>query len=64
MTSVRKHHRGCYRVTLTPDEFGQVKREGQREWLAELRDTRTGDLIRYAGLWPTLWQAIAELRAL
>ena len=61
---VRKHHRGCYRLRLTADDFGQVRRESPHQWLAEVRKAETGDLIRYAGFWPTRRQAIEELVSL
>jgi hypothetical protein len=59
----RRLYKGCWRITLNPDDFGQVKREG-RMWLGEVRDTNTGNLLRYAGLWHSRRAAIEELMAL
>lgn len=39
--------------------FGQVTKAG-REWHAEMRETRTGELTEYAGTWRTKRDAIAE----
>lgn len=58
--TIKKHYIGCYRVTY-PDayEFGQIKHEG-RNWLAEIRDTETGRIVRFAGIWKTKHEAIEE----
>jgi hypothetical protein len=51
---------GIYRITLSSEHFGQVRHVG-REWHAEVRQTETGNLVRYAGIWPTRQAAIDEL---
>lgn len=51
---------GRYRMTLGDTEFGQVKRDG-REWIAEVREIETGVIVRFAGVWPSLREAAAEL---
>jgi hypothetical protein len=58
--TLRVHVPGIYRVTLSGDRFGQIKRDG-REWIAEVRDTNTGTLMRFAGLWKTRKDAFEEL---
>lgn len=57
---VQQHYHGCYRWTIDGEQFGQVKRDGH-QWKAEIRESSTGSLIRYAGIWPTLREALAEL---
>jgi hypothetical protein len=58
--SVKRHYRGCYRVSNGSDRFGQIKRDG-REWHAEIRDSESGSLIRVAGIWRTRSDAIDEV---
>ena len=59
-----EHYPGCYRVKLaSPKYFLQIKRRG-REWLSEIRESETGTLVCYRGIWPTLRDAIDEERRL
>lgn len=58
---LRRYCSGVYRVTLSDDCFGQIQRTIDDEWCAEVRDTNTGNLKRYAGLWNTCRAAHAEL---
>lgn len=75
--NLRRHYPGCYRVTLRgADRFAQILRaahnkgtdryepstEGKR-WMVEIRDTSTGELIRYEGVHRTLKGAVASLPA-
>lgn len=39
--------------------FGQIKREGRR-WTAEIRESQTGALVRFAGIWATKRDAVEE----
>ena len=57
---LKKHYEGCYRISFG-DVFGQIKKVRRSQWQAEVRDTQTGQLIRYAGLWNTRREAIEEL---
>ena len=43
--------------------FGQIRRVG-REWHAEMRESVSGDLIRFAGIWKTRRDAEEEVRYL
>ena len=61
MPNLRKHCSGVYRVTLTEDVFGQIQRNVDDEWVAEVRDTHTGNLKRYAGMWKSRREAYDEL---
>lgn len=63
-TVVRRLRRGCYRVTLDHDHFGQITKEANGLWLAQIRATESGNLIRYAGLWETRRAAVEELVSL
>lgn len=58
--SVKRHGPRCYRVSGNGDRFGQIKRDG-REWHAEIRDTESGSLVRFAGIWNTRRDAIEEV---
>jgi hypothetical protein len=58
--TLRTWYRGCYRLTLTDEIFGQIKREGTI-WAATVRSTNNGGIIRFAGEWETLRDAVAEL---
>jgi len=62
MTShVTKHYKGCYRVTYPGTGcFGQIKKAG-REWIAEIRDSADGSIIRPAGIWGRLRDAVGEV---
>lgn len=51
---------GRYRWTIDDELFGQIIRR-DREWHVELRCTETGALQRYAGVWASLREAVAEL---
>lgn len=37
---------------------------GKRYWLAEIRDTRTGELVSFAGIWGTRREAVEEILGL
>ena len=72
MTKLRKHYRGCYRFDLDDYAFGQVTRQvtrqggmerGKVRWFAEIRQCRTGDLIKACWLWDTRRDAIQEILA-
>ena len=63
----KQHCPGCYRVFAEDEHFqmcaifGQVKKaKTGREWYAEIRISRTGELIEYAGIWFTKRDAVAE----
>lgn len=58
--SVKRHGPRCYRVSCNGACFGQIKRDG-REWHAEIRDTESGHLVRFAGVWRTRCDAIEEV---
>ena len=74
-TKFKKHHKGCYRLSLTDGMFIQIRRYRQtpvsffnpeykpdstgREWGVEVRN-ESGSIIRYAGFWPTLKEAKEE----
>lgn len=62
MATVSKLYEGCYRVRQDGSwAFGQITRKsGGKKWEAELRKVATGDLIRFAGVWPTKGDAVAE----
>ena len=55
----RKHCTGMYRLTINADQFARI-RKLMGAWLVEIRNTNSGDLIQYAGLWPTLRDAKAD----
>ena len=59
--TVKKHYKGTYRVSY-PDaaRFGQIRRYSKRLWIAEIRNTETGTLLRHAGIWETRQDAIEE----
>lgn len=61
--TLREHCKGCYRLTLSPDRFGQIIKRG-REWHAEIRNTHNGDLVRFAGIWNTRKEAVEELTSI
>lgn len=78
MAELRKHFRGCYRITLSGNRFGQITKgryytsvgglqdrfeqdNKGRFWSAEIRASDTGTLLRYAGVWPSLKDAVEEL---
>ena len=48
---------GHYRV-VSDDKFAHIHKDG-RKWYATIR-ALNGDLIRYAGIWNTLKDAIEE----
>lgn len=58
----RLHYPGCYRVSLDGGRFGQIKRVG-RKWHAEIRRD-DGSMLRHAGIWSTLAEAVEEIQAL
>jgi len=54
---------GCYRVKLAdPKYFAQIKQIGKHQWLNEIRESETGILVGYAGIWDTVRDAVDELR--
>lgn len=53
---VRREPRGC--------RFGQIKKTGPGKWEAEIRMTGSGDLYRFAGIWPTLRDAQQEIEGI
>lgn len=55
----RKQYSGSYRLTISHGRFAQI-RKSTGAWLVEIRISDTGELVRYAGLWPTLAEAKAE----
>lgn len=54
---------GCYRLTLDAERYASVERHG-RKWVAKIRRAGTGDLIRFAGVWPTRQAAMDECRSI
>jgi len=59
-----EHYPGCYRAMLAnPQYFLQVRRKG-REWLSEIRNSKTGQLICYRGIHRSLRDAIDSVRHL
>lgn len=67
MFSQEMLYSGCYRVRWDDGKrlhvFGQIKKCGQ-QWHADIRKTETGELQRYAGVWPTLKAAREEVEAI
>lgn len=74
--NLRQHYVGCYRLTLLDSaKFAQILRAAKRpdgtyqpqtdgrEWLVEIRQVETGALERYAGVFPSLKAAVADLGA-
>jgi hypothetical protein len=73
----RKHRSGCYRVSLDAERFAQIRRykptrlcppepefvpdSRGRLWGVEIRDVRTGDVVRFGGVWSTLADAVGDL---
>lgn len=62
-SQIKKHYEGCYRISNNGPFFGQVKKVN-REWHAEIRQTETGTLVRFAGIWNTRKDAIEEIDSL
>lgn len=61
---ILKHHGPrCYRVSCGGERFGQIRKNG-RQWHAEIRDTESGALIRFAGVWHTRRDAVEEVESL
>lgn len=59
---LNKMYAGCYRTEARSwdrEKFAQIKKQGN-EWLIEIREVATGDLVQYAGLWSTLRDAAEE----
>lgn len=74
--NLRRHYTGCYRVTLNDDsQFAQILRASKRadgtyqpqsdgrEWMVEIRRTASGELARFAGVFPSLKAAVADIDA-
>jgi len=75
MAKLIKQRAGCYRLRLSYRRFAQFVRgrytdnpkwgedfrpsAGGRHWLIELRDPDTGSLIRYAGIYASLREAVS-----
>ena len=57
-----KWMKGYYRLSADT-KFAGIKHE-RDGWHAEIRSRDTGDLIRYAGIWPTLRDAREEAERL
>jgi hypothetical protein len=62
-TKLRKHGSNSYRMTLSSDTFGQITKKGSK-WYAEVRDTNAGHIIRFAGIWSSLKDAVDELESI
>jgi hypothetical protein len=60
-SKLRKHAPNVYRITLTPNRFGQVRKQSAKRWTAEVRDTDNGNIVRHVGVWPSLQDAVEEL---
>lgn len=60
LLKLRKHFKGCYRLTLTSEKFGQVRKE-KEGWIAEIRFSEDGTLQGLYGAWDTRAEAINEL---
>ena len=58
--TIKKHTSTTYRASNGTAHFGQFKRVG-REWHAEIRETETGVLVRYAGIWDRKADAVEEI---
>jgi hypothetical protein len=58
----KKHYGQTYRIS-GHKLFGQYKKEG-REWHAEIRNTKTGDLLKYAGIWNRRRDAEEEIQSI
>lgn len=57
---IKKYSPTTYRVVADTSIFGQIKRVDQK-WHAEYRETETGTLIKFAGIWVTRQDAIDEV---
>lgn len=57
---IRKHYKGCYRITVNNDFFGQIKKNGHK-WHAEYRSNDGGHIVQYAGIWNTKREAVEEV---
>jgi predicted YcjX-like family ATPase len=66
---MEKLYTGTYRIRIVDEDgeygthFGQIKKDG-RQWNAEIRHSRTGDISRYAGVWPRKQDAIDEVKGI
>ena len=60
---LKKHRDGVFRYSLPNcDYFGQVKKITNRKWMAEIRYSSTGALVRHAGEWSSKKDAIEEIK--
>ena len=60
---LKKHRDGVFRYSLPNCEyFGQIKKITNRKWMAEIRDSSTGALVRNAGEWSSKKDAIDEIK--
>lgn len=57
---INRLYKGCWRIRLSEDRFGQVYRENGK-WTARVQDTFTGSVVRYAGIWKSRRDALVEL---
>ena len=60
--------RGFYRVTMLDGRYSNIhyqpaRRGRAKGWHADIRNPR-GELVRYAGIWPTLRAAEEEVAAI
>lgn len=51
--------KGFWRATMLDGRFSNIRRE-RDGWHADIRNER-GELVRYAGIWPTLRDALDEV---
>lgn len=57
---LHKHYRGCYRTETVNGKFGQIKKVNLK-WVAEIRSSDTGNLLRFAGVWSSRKDAVEEV---
>lgn len=70
---IKMLYKGCYRTETVRGRFGQIKKKPgywdskygcavyvAAGWHSEIRDS-SGELQRYAGVWPTLKDAVEEV---
>lgn len=61
-TEITKFAPRTWRVRMEGHEFfGQIRQAKKAEWHAEIRKVATGDLVRFAGIWPRQRDAIEEV---
>ncbi len=62
----KKHFDGCFRSDSVTNHhgvrhFGQIKKDG-RNWDAEIRNSETGKIDRFAGIWTSKKDAVEEIK--